>query len=125
MKRNLLTILKSNGTGVLQGLCRPNRNQNQTFSKVLNTSNLLENKFCIHLVLEFSLGELHLGSYVCAFDFVEDNGGTYPSSMCKIPDARKANGYITFPENSNEKRVKIIVEFGIDEKFAKFTAILE
>ena len=63
---NLIEILKSNGTGLLQGLCRPTTGQFED----LDDSELLRNK-AKKVKVDFSLNEKYLGTFdihICGVD---------------------------------------------------------
>ena len=65
---DLLSILKSNGTGLLEGLCRPhNRNNHDESSFItLKTNDKLK--------VDFSLGVEYLGVYEIKVESAEDDG---------------------------------------------------
>ncbi len=91
---NLITILKTNGTGLLQGLCRP--------AEFDSFQNLEEDEVDVN----FSLGEKNLGKFKIKIESVGDDEGNY------------IHAYLTGED------IYMDISFGSLVSLAKFEAVL-
>lgn len=110
-KQDLLSILKTNGTGVLSGLCRPH-------DKQISLQGFLESDGPeSQILLDFSLNENHLGSYV--FNW-EGSGGDSNNRFIN------SVGYLILPvKDSKEFEVHLETKtHDMSDDILKFYAIL-
>jgi hypothetical protein len=63
---DLLSVLKSNGTGLLEGLCRLHNRDGISFFNLTSSNKMVK--------IDFSIGAENLGTYKVRIDSIEESG---------------------------------------------------